>query len=99
MPRISMAVKPVLNRMSMMMNQNQIPSLSNINGSKILANGQKVVSVKDFMKFAKNNDFGITEENALDIADEFQVQPINGFNFSTADRMIDVGKLENAIRN
>ena len=79
------------------MNPNQLSSLSKLRGSTVLNNGQKAISVNDLVKFAKQNDIGISKQDAVEMAEQFKVQPGPDISSIEASKMIDVDILEQAM--
>ena len=46
------------------------------------------------MKFAKQNDIEISKQDAVEMAEQFKVQPGPDISSSEASKMIDVGLLD-----
>jgi hypothetical protein len=70
-PRVSQNVKPLLNRVSVFMNKNNLSNLTNKLRESKIHNGSTIIGVKDFLNFADNNDIGFTRNDALELAEEF----------------------------
>jgi len=89
MGRISTSVKPLLNRMSVSLSNSNMPGLSKLRGSTIL-NGQKAMSIKDFVKFSQNNDLGLSKQEAIAVAEEFKLEPFPSQRSSGEEKMINL---------
>ena len=51
--------------------------MNNLTASNALNDGKQVIKMNDFIKFAKNNDIGISKEEAYEVAEEFKWEPSN----------------------
>jgi len=71
---LPISVKPLLKRVSMAMNNNQLSDLTKkLKQSAILYQGKKVIDMKPFINFI-SNDLGLKKQDAMELGKAFNLE-------------------------